>query len=285
MSTVAFLGTGTMGAPMAERLLDAGFEVRAYNRTQARAAALGQRGAVVCSEPKEAVRGAELVVTMLSDSAAVLDTAADALQTAGEETIWLQMSTIGIEGIERCAQLAARHGVTLVDSPVLGTREPAQRGELVILAGGPESAAERCRPVFDAVGQRTMWLGEVGTGTRCKLVVNSWVIGVVGVLAETISLSEALGIDPQRFFEAVAGGALDLPYARLKGEAMIRRSFADPAFALALAAKDGDLVLAAASTAGLEVPVMEAIAERLHRAQRAGHGDLDMAATLLATVR
>jgi 3-hydroxyisobutyrate dehydrogenase len=283
MSTVAFLGTGTMGAPMARRLLDAGLAVRVWNRTPERARSLAEHGAEALTEPADAVQGAELIVTMLSDATSVLDTAASALSTARAGSIWIQASTIGIQGTERCGELAERFGVRLVDAPVLGTREPAERGELVVLASGPEDARPQCESVFAAIGQRTLWLGEAGGGTRCKLMVNSWVLGVVGVLAETIALGESLGIDPDRFFEAVDGGALDLPYARLKGRAMIERSFSDPAFRLSLARKDAELVLAGADAVGLEVPVLAAVAARLHRSERAGHGEEDFAATFLAT--
>jgi 3-hydroxyisobutyrate dehydrogenase len=283
VSKIAFLGTGTMGLPMARNLLKAGFTVRAWNRSPERTAPLAGFGGELFEDPEQAAEGCELLVTMLSDAAAVLDTASAALPGLAENAIWLQMSTIGIEGIERCIELAERAGVRLVDAPVLGTREPAVRGELVILASGPADAAEPCAPIFDAVGKRTFWLGEAGLGTKGKIVVNSWVVGVVGVLAETISLAESLEIDPQRFFDAIDGGALDLPYARLKGNAMIARSFEDPAFRLALARKDADLVVAAAERGELEVPIMRAVAERLERAERAGHGDEDMAATYLAT--
>jgi 3-hydroxyisobutyrate dehydrogenase len=282
MTTVAFLGTGTMGFPMARNLLAAGFQIRAWNRTRERAEPLRDAGAEVFEEPGDAARGAELIVTMLSDAVAVIDTAAAALDAADEGLSWLQMSTIGLEGTDRCAELAEHAGVALVDSPVLGTREPAQKGELIVLASGPESQHERCQPVFDAVGKRTVWLGEAGSGTRLKVAVNSWIVGVVGVLAETIALSQTLGVDPERFFEAVEGGPLDLPYARLKGKAMIERTFDDPAFRLALARKDADLVLAAASAHGLDLRIMEAVAQRMRAAERDGHGDEDMAATYWA---
>jgi 3-hydroxyisobutyrate dehydrogenase len=283
MTTIAFLGTGTMGLPMARNLLKAGFTVRAWNRSPERARPLTGWGAEVFDDPRAAAEGCELMVTMLSDAGAVLDAAAGALDGLADNAIWSQMSTIGIEGIGRCAELAGRAGVRLVDAPVLGTLEPAQRGELVILASGPADAADPCAPVFDALGQRHFWLGEAGVGSRCKVVVNSWVLGVVGVLAETILIAETLEIDPQRFFDAIEGGALDLPYARLKGKAMIARAFQDPAWRLALARKDGELVLAAAELGELEVPIMRAITERLERAERDGHGDEDMAATYWAT--
>jgi 3-hydroxyisobutyrate dehydrogenase len=282
MTTVAFLGTGTMGFPMARNLLAAGFQIRAWNRTRERAEPLRAAGAEVFDEPGDAARGAELIVTMLSDAVAVIDTAAAALEAADEGVSWLQMSTIGLEGTDRCAEIAENAGVALVDSPVLGTREPAQKGELIVLASGPENQHERCQPMFDAVGKRTVWVGEAGAGTRLKVAVNSWIVGVVGVLAETIALSQTLGVDPERFFDAVEGGPLDLPYARLKGKAMIERTFDNPSFRLALARKDADLVLAAASAHGLDLRIMEAVAQRMRAAERDGHGDEDMAATYWA---
>lgn len=283
MSTVAFLGTGTMGLPMARNLVKAGFELRAWNRSRERAEPLSDAGAQLFADPPEAAQGAELMVTMLSDSVAVLDTAAAALDGLADGATWLQMSTIGVEGTERCAQLAQKAGVALVDAPVLGTREPAEKAQLVVLASGPQAAREQCQPLFDAVAKRTMWLGEAGAGTRTKVVVNSWIVGIVGVLAETISLAQVLKVDPQHFFDAVEGGALDLPYARLKGAAMIERAFEDPSFRLALARKDGDLVLTAASESGLDLPIMEAVARSMRLAEEDGHGDEDMAATYWAT--
>jgi 3-hydroxyisobutyrate dehydrogenase len=283
MTNLAFLGTGTMGLPMARHLIDAGFNVRAWNRSPERARPLAEHGAEVFEDPGVAAQGCELLITMLTDADAVLDTAGRSLEALAPNAIWIQMSTIGVEGIERCAEFAQRAGVRLVDAPVLGTREPAEKGTLVVLASGPASAVEPCEPVFEAVGSRTMWVGDVRAGTECKIVVNSWVVGVVAVLAETISLAESLGIDPNQFFDAIEGGALDLPYARLKGGAMIAKSFEDASFRLALARKDADLALAASEQAGLDVPVLRAVADRLNRAERAGHGDKDMAATYLAT--
>lgn len=284
MTKIVFLGTGTMGLPMARNLLSAGFSVHAWNRSSERAQPLIEHGADVFEDARDAADGCDLLVTMLSDADAVLDVAPRALDGLTENAVWAQMSTIGIEAMERCAELAERAEVRLVDAPVLGTREPAERGELVILASGPSEVSEICAPVFDALGKRTLWLGDAGSGTRCKVVINSWIVGVVGVLAETITLAEGLGVEPARFFDAVEGGPLDLPYARMKGKQMIEKSFADPAFRLALARKDADLVLAAAERAGLDVPVMAAVAERLQRAEADGHGDDDMAATYRATV-
>jgi 3-hydroxyisobutyrate dehydrogenase len=272
-----------MGFPMAGNLMDAGFAVHAWNRSPERAQPLSDAGAQVFEDPGEAAAGCSLVITMLSDADSVLDVASSALEAAGSSATWIQMSTIGLEGTERCAELAEKAGVTFVDAPVLGTRDPAQQGKLVILASGPDSAHSACDEVFDAVGARTMWLGEAGTGSRVKVMVNSWIVGVVGVLAETITFGEALGVDPQLFFDAVKGGPLDLPYAQVKGAAMIKRSFDDVSFRLSLTRKDAELVLAAASEAGIQLPVMEGATSRLRDAEAAGHGDEDMAATYWAS--
>jgi len=275
--TVAVLGTGIMGAPMARNLLAAGFPVRAWNRTADKAAPLADAGAVVAASPGEAAAGAQIVLTMLSDADAVIDSVADAL--AGPE-LWVQMSTIGLEGVERCAALAAERGVALVDAPVLGTRQPAEEGKLTVLASGPDELRDRVDPLFDAVGARTWWLGEAGAGQRLKLVANTWVLALVQGLAETVVLAEGLGVPPQSFLDVIAGGLMDCGYAQQKGRGMIERSF-PPAFPLRLAAKDLRLIEEAAERHDLDVPLIEAIAARFAEGVSAGHGDLDMSATFL----
>lgn len=284
MTTIAFLGTGTMGLPMARNVLRHvdGVELRAWNRSGGKAQALATEGAEVAASPGGAARGAELVITMLSDADAVLDVASQALVDLPDRAVWLQMSTIGLEGTELCERLARDRGVAFVDAPVLGTREPAEERKLVVLAAGASADLERCQPVFDALG-RTIEVGSAGAGTRAKVMINSWVLGVTGLIAETLTLARALDVDPQNFFDAVEGGALDLPYARLKGGMMIDESFDDAAFRLSLARKDADLVLAAADAASLDTPVLRAVAERFRRAEESGHGDEDMAANYLAS--
>ena len=285
MTDVAFLGTGTMGAPMAGNLNDEGFAVHAYNRTAERARPLQADGIQVHNTPAEAAAGCPVMVTMLSDVDAVLDVAAAALTATDGPDLWIQMSTIGVPGTERCEALADEHDVTFVDAPVLGTRDPAEQATLVVLASGPEDARPAADPVFDAVGARTLWLGEAGAGSAAKVTLNSWLIGVVGALSETISLARATGVDPDVFFAAIDGGALDLPYAELKGRAMVKESFDDVSFALSLARKDGELVAAAARAAGLDLPMIDDALQRMMRAETAGHGDEDLGATYLAIER
>jgi 3-hydroxyisobutyrate dehydrogenase len=270
---VAFLGTGIMGAPMARNIASAGHEVVAWNRTREKAEGLG---AEVAESPAEAVEGAEAVVTMLSDGDAVLS-AMDGVELP-DGVVWWQASTVGLEATEKLRERAG--GAAFVDAPVLGTRAPAEEGKLIVIASGPPEARERLAPLFEATAAKTIDVGdEAGASSRLKLVLNSWIVALVESLAETIALAEGLGVDPRRFFEAIEGGALDLPYARMKGRLMVERDYDEPSFKLSLAAKDARLALDAAE---LKLPLLEAVRAQMERAIEAGHGEGDMAATIEA---
>jgi 3-hydroxyisobutyrate dehydrogenase len=164
-----------------------------------------------------------------------------------------------------------------VDAPVLGTKAPAEQGQLIVLASGPDEVRDRCEPVFEAVGSKTVWLGEAGEGSRLKLVLNNWIVGLLGVLAETISFARATGVDPRKFLETIEGGPLGLPYAQMKGAMMIDEDF-PTSFSAKLARKDAGLVLGAAEEKGLEMAVARAVAALFDEAIGAGHGEEDMAA-------
>lgn len=273
---IAFLGTGIMGAPMARNLAAAGHEVRAWNRTPAKAE--GIEGVHPAPSPHEAADGADVLVTMLLDATAVLGTAGTALAALAPGGAWAQMSTIGLDGTERAAWMAADHGIAFHDAPVLGTRGPAEQGRLVVLASGPEDSRAAVQPVYDAVGTRTQWVGEAGCGQRLKLAANTWVLTVVEGIAETMALAEGLGIDPREFLAAIEGGALDIPYAHLKGQAIIDRDF-EPSFPLAGAVKDAELIREAAREGGVDLPLPRLLAQRFAAGVEAGHGDDDMIAT------
>jgi 3-hydroxyisobutyrate dehydrogenase len=264
-----------MGAPMAANIARAGHEVVVWNRTREKAEEVA--GAEVADTPAEAVRDAEVVLTILADAAAVEDvmTRVDALP------VWIQATTVGLEATDRFAAFAAQRGATFVDAPVVGTKRPAEKGELLVLASGPEDAKRVCTPIFDAIGSKTLWLGEAGTGQRLKLVLNTWLVGVLEALAESIALARALGLDPQLFLDTIRGGGTDVPYAHLKGKLMIDEEF-PTAFSARLARKDANLALRAAQDAGLELPGLAAAADQLARAVDLGHGDEDMAAVYLA---
>ena len=282
MATIAVLGTGVMGAPMARNLARAGHDVRAWNRSPEKAAALRDDGIDVRDDPAAAAAGADVVLTMLADADAALDVGRRANLAAGQ--IWWQASTIGLDATERCAQLAADAGATFVDAPVLGTRQPAEDAKLVVLASGPDAALDSLAPLFDAVGPKTVRVGAAGAGQRLKLAANAWVLAVTQATAETVALTEALGLDLDLLTEAIDGGPLDLPYFRMKSKLMTDGEF-PPAFALTLAAKDARLVGEAAAAHDVDLPLARAIAERFAEADAAGHGEEDMAAVYRLSAR
>ncbi|CAM5291210.1 3-sulfolactaldehyde reductase [Streptomyces fumanus] len=165
----------------------------------------------------------------------------------------MQSTTAGIGALGELAGFAREHGLVF-DAPVLGTRQPAEAGQLLVLAAGPADARPTVTPVFDAVGSRTVWTGEdgaAGSATRLKLVANSWVIAATNATGEVLALAEALNVDPDRFFDAIARGPLDMGYLRAKAALVRDGALTPPQFAVATAAKDARLIVEAGERAGL----------------------------------
>jgi 3-hydroxyisobutyrate dehydrogenase len=284
--TVAVLGAGgIMGFAMARNLARDGYSIRAWNRSREKAEPLTEDGAEVFDTPAQAAERAEVIITMVADADAVTDAvegdAGAVSATTSGKAVWLQMSTIGIEGTERCAALAGERGIAFLDAPVLGTKAPAEQGKLIVLASGPSELRDRVQPIFDVVGARTMWVGEAGAASRLKLAVNAWILTVLEGTAETLALAEGLGLDPQLVLDAVKDGPLDLGYLQMKGKAMMARDF-EPSFRLRLAAKDAGLVDDAIERHGLDLPMVRTIRRRLDEGV-AEHGEKDMSATYLTS--
>lgn len=278
MTNVTVLGTGLMGSGMARSLARAGEQVTVWNRTPDKALPLADAGARVAVELADAVSGAQVVLTMLFDTDAVEGVMTQALPAMSEDAVWVQCSTVGLDGTARLARLADRHDIGFVDAPVLGTRQPAEQGKLIVLAAGPERVRQQVGPVLDAIGSRTVWVGEhAGHGHRVKLAANSWVLSVIGATAQGIALTKQLGLDPALFLEAIAGGPLDCEYAQLKGKTMIVGDFA-PAFTLGGAVKDSALIVEALQAAGCDDRLMRALNALFEDGAKAGLEAEDMAA-------
>jgi 3-hydroxyisobutyrate dehydrogenase len=285
MTTLAVLGTGTMGAPIARSLLRAGYAVRVWNRTPAKTEALVARGARHAPHPAAAADGADVLITMLADGAAVeqaMTGPAGALPVLSPGAVWIQMSTIGVESTQRLATLAAQRGVAFVDAPVSGSSEPAENGQLVILASGAGPVRGRVEPIFDVLGRQTLWLEHIGDGSRLKLALNNWLAVLVEGMAETLTLTATLGLDPHLFVHTIAGGPLASPYAVAKGNAMLAAQFR-PGFPLRHAAKDATLARDAAQHHGLGLPLTAALLQRWQDAIALGHGDDDVASAVTAS--
>jgi len=275
---VAVLGIGTMGRGMVHSLLRAGFGVDVWNRTPEAAAQLASEGATAHELPDAAVRQADVVITMVSDAAAVQDVAFSQgmLAATPPGAAWAQMATIGVPATEQLAARVAaeRPDVSYVDAPVSGTRGPAEAGQLLILASGPEAARPRLEPVFGALGQRVRWLGAAGDGSRLKLVLNTWLVTLVEGAAEVIALADSLGVSRQEVLGFLAEGNLASPAAHAKAQKMLAGDDS-PDFSLQWALKDIGLALAATDR---PLPVIAAIRDRWAGLADAGLGDRDVAA-------
>ena len=212
---VAFLGIGTMGHGMAASALRAGIPTIVWNRDPEATRDLADRGAEVAETPADAARQAAIVVTMVTDADVVLSIARDQgmLAALAPGAVWVQMSTIGVAGIERVTALAEaeRPDVTLIDAPVSGSKDPAEQGQLTIFASGPDEAHQRLGSLFDALGQRTIWVGPVGAGSRLKLVANAWLAFGAEAVNTSVALARRLGLQTETVVNALGGSPLVSP--------------------------------------------------------------------------
>ncbi len=282
MNRVALLGTGLMGAAMTERLLERGFETHVWNRTPEPAAQLAERGAIAHADPLDAVHQADVVITMLATADAVQDVmlTQNVLSALRRDAVWAQMGTIGVDATVALAGAVARRrpDVAFVDAPVTGTRGPARSGQLAILASGPDPAPVAIEPVFAALGQRVLWIGPAGQGSRMKLVLNTWLAFEVEAAAEVSAAADRLGV-PYRALREVAEGTPLASGAALARMDQMEKGDHAANFPLEWGLKDLDLVTVAAGAQA--VPVAGAIANRWRGLVRHGYGRLDVSAARL----
>jgi 3-hydroxyisobutyrate dehydrogenase len=273
---VGLLGVGLMGSAMARRLLDRDIAVVAWDRDAEAVRALEGRGGQPAGGPSEVVSETGVVITMLPTADIVLDVVRPLLQDWPQDTIWLQMSSVGAAEADRLAQVAEAHGIRLVDAPVSGSTQPAEQGQLTVLASGPDTARTAVQPIFDALASRVLWVGEAGMGSRLKMAANHWMITMVGALAESMHLCQAMGLDQERFIELLDGGPLGSMYAVQKLEEMRRREY--PAgFPVRLALKDLQLVREVEQSSRSAMPLLDVVLERFMAANQ-DLADQDLAA-------
>ncbi|HLN07119.1 MAG TPA: NAD(P)-dependent oxidoreductase [Acidimicrobiales bacterium] len=274
---LAVLGLGTMGRGMAGSALRAGIPTVVWNRDPEATRAFADRGAEVASTAADAVRAVDVAITMVTDARAVMSIAADLgmLEALPRGAVWAQMSTIGIEATEAMASLVGerRADVSFLDAPVSGSKVPAEQGNLTIFASGPEKVRPKVEPIFAAIGERTMWLGPVGTGSRMKLVNNTLLaFGAEGV-ANSLALAHRLGLNTSRVLEAFEGGPLLSPWEAGKIRRIEARDYT-PEFPLRLALKDVRLAL---DQGGPErFAVLAALAREWQQIVEDGFGDEDV---------
>jgi 3-hydroxyisobutyrate dehydrogenase len=281
--TVAVLGIGSMGHGMATSALRAGIPTVVWNREQGATNDLAQLGADVAPAAADAAARAGIVVTMVTNADAVASIATDQgmLGALRPGAIWAQMSTIGVGGTERVAALVEkeRSDVALVDAPVSGSKEPAEQGNLTIFASGPDDARSRLTPLFDALGQRTLWVGPLGAGSRLKLVNNTLLAFTAEGLASSMALASRLGLGKGTVIDALDGGPLISSWESGKLQRIANDDYS-PQFGLALALKDVHLALEEVDPERFEA--FASVAREWERAVKRGLGDQDVTAVTRA---
>jgi 3-hydroxyisobutyrate dehydrogenase len=264
---VGILGIGLMGSAMAGRLIDQGIAVTAWGRNREKVRVLGDRGAIQAQQPADVLRETRAVITMLPTAGVILEVIEPLLDAWPQDTIWLQMSSVGAAEADQLTQVAEAHGITIVDAPVSGSTQPAAQGQLTILASGPDSTRPSLEPVLAALAARVIWVGSAGMGSRLKLATNHWMISSVAALAESMQLCDQMGLDQRRFIELLDGGPLGSTYAIQKLEEMQRHEY--PAgFPVRLALKDLELVLEVARNSKATMPLLDVVHERFVTANR-----------------
>jgi 3-hydroxyisobutyrate dehydrogenase len=274
---VALLGIGAMGHGMATSALRAGIPTIVWNRTPDATRDLAELGAEVAETAADAAQRAVVVVTMVTDADAVISIARDQgmLAALAPGAVWVQMSTIGVAGIDRVAALAEqeRPDITLLDAPVSGSTDPAQQGQLTIFASGPDEARARVTPLFDALGQRTTWVGPVGNGTRLKIVNNTWLAFAAEAVAASVALARRLGLETATVVDALGGGPLVSPWQAAKLQRIVKGDFSAQ-FALTLALKDVRLALEASDVD--RFATLASLADEWQRVVDQGLGEQDL---------
>lgn len=276
---VAVLGLGAMGHAFAANLIKKGFTTRVWNRTASRGDDLVKAGAIRGLTPREAVAGADVVITILSDGKTSLEVyQGDNGLLAGlrQGGIIAQMGTLGVEATERLISLLKeqRPDVVFFDAPVSGTKGPAEQAQIVVLASGDRAAAPAIEPVFAAISKATKWLGEAGRASKMKLVVNAWLIAMMEGIVESTQLAEELGFTSDELWNVLEGGPLAAPYIKGKME-MFKNGDYTPQMQLVWALKDINLAIEACGN--LELPVMKLISQTWQGAVDGGYGEQDLA--------
>jgi 3-hydroxyisobutyrate dehydrogenase-like beta-hydroxyacid dehydrogenase len=279
VSVVAVVGLGAMGSRVARRLLDAGHELVVWNRTAEKAAPLVEAGAVAAATPAEAAARAEVVLTMVADPAALRDVTEGEDGVAagvGEGATVIEMSTVGPDAVRQLGSVLGERA-DLLDAPVLGSRSEAEAGTLEIFVGGPEELVARWTPLLSVLGS-PLHVGPLGSGAAAKLVANTTLVGTIGVLGEALALADGLGLSREKAFEVLAATPLGQQAERRRES--IESGEYPPRFALYLARKDAELVVAAAREAGVDLRLTEAARSWLAEAEEEGLGDRDYSAVL-----
>jgi 2-hydroxy-3-oxopropionate reductase len=287
MTTVAFVGLGIMGAPMAGHLVDAGFDVIGVNRSPEKVQELVERGGRGADTIADAAREADVVAVMVPDSPDVQEVLAGdggVFETAKPGTLVIDFSSIRPDVTADLAAQAKEKGLRILDAPVSGGQAGAEAGSLSIMVGGEEADFDAARPVLDAVGRTIVHVGPNGSGQTVKAANQLIVAGNIQLLAEAVAFLEAYGVDTKAALTVLGGGLAGSKVLDQKGENMLARSF-QPGFRIELHDKDLGIVTSAAREAGVVIPLGAVVAQLMAAAKANGDGGLDHSALLRGVLR
>lgn len=282
MKKIALLGLGTMGSGMGQNLLKAGFDLTVYNRTPSKADPLRSKGAIVAASPSDAVRDADVILSMLADddaSRAIWLGESGVLQASKQGSVFIECGTVTPGWIEELSSAATGHNAVLLDAPVTGSRMQAEAGELTFLVGGSEDALEKVRPVLDAMGKKVVHVGPSGSGSRLKLI-NNFLCGVqLASLAEAVGWIEHSGLNEEVAIDALCTGAAGSPLLKTMSQRMLNRDYRVN-FLLRLLEKDLRYAQKDAKQSDISLDTGTAPIQLLERARNLGFGDDDMSSVI-----
>jgi len=279
---VGFIGLGNMGSAIARNLIKAGHTLTVYNRTRSRAEEFRSLGARIAETPAEAAADREALITMLADDAAVEDvifSPGNAIEALPAGAVHISMSTISVGLSRRLAESHRAKHQHYLAAPVFGRPDAAAAGKLFIVAAGPAEQIERCRSLFDAIGQKTFPIGEEAHAANViKLAGNFLLTTVIESLGEAFAFGRKFGVDPHTFLDILTNSLFPAPVYRNYGSMIASDKFEPPGFKLPLGFKDNRLLLAAAEEAAVPMPMASLVHDRFVAALAQGLGEADWAA-------
>jgi len=282
MQNLGFIGLGIMGTPMALNLVKAGFNVTVYNRTRSKADALGRAGARVAASPAEAARDAEVIGTIVSDTAAMEEVVCGkggVLETIGSGAVLIDSSTISPAVSRKLACHLAGKGASMLDAPVTGSKHGAEKGELTFMIGGERETLERAMPVLKVLGKKHIYCGQHGLGLAAKLAMNAILATMVEIFSEGFVMAAKAGVPPQTLLEIMQSSLARSGIVDFKAPFVFKGDFT-PYFPLKLMHKDLELAMEAAYAQNLPMPATAVVKEVYGAAKAQGKGDLDYAAVI-----
>lgn len=280
--SIAFIGLGTMGLPMALNLVRTGFDVTGFNRTRSRTEALERAGAKIASSPAEAAGQAEVVIMIVSDTAAVEEVVTGkggVLETLRAGTVVIDSSTISPTVSRRLACHAAGRGASWLDAPVTGSKHGAEKGDLTFMIGGDREALDRVMGILRVLGKKHIYCGQHGAGLAAKLAQNVMQASMVEIFSEAFVMATKAGVQPQALLEVIQSSMARSGIVDFKAPFVFQGNFT-PYFSLKLMHKDLELAMESAYVQNVPMPAAAVVKEVYGAAKAQGKGDLDYAAVI-----